>query len=213
MPLNLTTCSALRMTSKVFPLLRLLVRRGRPSDVDFDRHQLITSRPRGSPDRQPHRLQRSQPCLPLVPHSDRGAVEIYALATRSLAERARDPLGAECVVGAAGLEPTTRPLSAAGSNLCEQRRRGQETNGRRQRRFVFKSSPSAAHLNNSPPSRVTRKGQRFRVSGSSPALRIARPLRFGGSYTVARLSLVRYARPTKIMKYLVSALGFEPRTY
>ena len=33
------------------------------------------------------------------------------------------------MVGAAGLEPTTRPLSAAGSNLCEQRRRGQETNG------------------------------------------------------------------------------------
>ena len=43
MPVNRTTCSALVMTSKVCTLLRLLVRRGRPSDVDFDRHQLITS--------------------------------------------------------------------------------------------------------------------------------------------------------------------------
>ena len=34
--------------------------------------------------------------------------------TRSLANHARDPPGAECVVGAAGLEPTTGPLSAAG---------------------------------------------------------------------------------------------------
>ena len=124
--------------------------------------------------------------------------------------RARDPLGAECVVGAAGLEPTTRPLSAAGSNLCEQRRRGQETNGRRQRRFVFKSSPSAAHSKQLPSKPCDQKGERFRGFWLEPG--VEDPLDQLRLVVAIWLRVPACARPM-IMKYLVSALGFEPRTY
>ena len=97
-----------------------------------------------------------------------------------------------------GAQDSNLQLSATGSNLCEQRRRGQETNGRRHGRFVFESSPSAAHLNNSPPSRVPRKGQQFRgfwlKAGVEDSLD---QLRFGGSYMVAKAVLGRCARPLR----------------